>query len=193
MVFDENFHRRVVRELQRHFCVDLRKIGRSRKYLIDNTGIRYIVLGGVEYLHGIPCSIFEEEEHASGDTVLVVATLNRNNLDICAGPFRPLQEHKDRLLIDQDHYLFHVHRFASRLLVREIPSLALEQIQPEIPGDRARAEKRMFENLKRARAIASGREKTAKSQRAARSRVGERVVAVEGNLIRADFRRKDTK
>src|SRR4249919_181358 len=128
MKFDENCRRRVVRELQRHFRVDLKKIGRLQKYLVDNKGVRYIVLGGVDYWHGIPHSIFRDEESAGGDTVLVIATLDGNSLDIFAGPFRPMLEHRDRLAVYEDHHVVHLHRFTTRLLVREIPSLELKQI-----------------------------------------------------------------
>jgi len=190
MKFDENARRRVVREVQRQFGVGLRKIGPARNYLIDDKGVRYIVLGGVDYRHEIPCSIFQEEELAAGDTRLVVATLDRGNLDIFIGPFQPLLEHRHQLSIDNEHYVFHLHRFASRLIVREIPSLELEQIRQEAPGNSACAARTVADNLKRANALALARGKVSKSRNEARSRADERVVAVEGNLIRADFRKK---
>jgi hypothetical protein len=193
MEFDEKCRRRVVRELQRHFRVDLKKIGRLRKYLVDNKGVRYIVLGGVEYWHGIPQSIFRDEESAAGETVLVIATLDGNSLDIFVGPFRPMLEHRGRLSVYEDHYVFHLHRFTTRLLLREIPSLELKQITQHTPEERRRVLGKTLEKLKRREAIAVAGSKEANSTSKAKSRISERVVAVEGNLIRADFRRREPK
>jgi len=184
MTFDDNCRRRVVRELQRHFLVDLKKVGRLQMYLVDNKGVRYIVLGGVDYRHGIPHSIFRDEESAAGGTVLVIATLDGSNLDIFVGPFGPMLEHRDQLSVDKDDYVFHVHRFTTRLLVREIPSLELKQITQQAPEGRRHA-------LRKTLAVA--RSKEAGSTGKAKSRTDPRVVAVEGNLIRADFRRREPK
>jgi hypothetical protein len=191
MEFDENCERRVVRELQRHFRVDLRKIGRLRKYLVDNKGVRYIVLGGADYWHGIPQSVFQDEETAAGDTVLVIATLDGDGLDVFAGPFRPMLDHKDRLSVYENHYVFHLHRFATRLLLREIPSLELKQITRQTPEEGRHALGKTLEKLKRREAAAVARSKDANSTSKAKSRIHRRVVAVEGNLIRADFRRRE--
>jgi uncharacterized protein YlxP (DUF503 family) len=193
MKFDENCRRRVIRELQRHFLVDLRKVGHLQNYLVDNKDVRYIVLGGVDSWHEIPHSIFRDEESAAGDTVLVIATLDGNILDIFVGPFRPMLEHRDRLSVDKDHYVFHLHRFTTRLLVREIPSLELKQITPRPLEEGRHALRKTVEKLKRREAIAVARSKEASSTSKAKSRIEQRVVAVEGNLIRADFRRREPK
>jgi len=193
MEFDENYLRRVVRELQRHFRVDLKKIGRLRKYLVDNKGGRYIVLGGADYRHEIPHSIFRDEENAAGDTVLVIAALQDKNLEIFVGPFRPMLEHRDRLAADKDRYVFHLHRFTSQLLVREIPSLELTRIARQAPEEGRPALRETLQKLKRREAIAVARSKEATATGKTKARRDERVVAVEGNLIRADFRRRDPK
>jgi len=173
MKFDENCQRRVIRDLQRHFHVDLAKVGRARNYLVDGDGARYIVLGGDDHRHGVSRAIFEEEEQAGGEALLAVAMLDRENLDIFVGPFRPLLDEKDRLRLSDDRYVFHLHRFPGSLIVREIPSLELRQIgwdissvaRKPLPGTAAKA----------------------------RSRPARTVIAIEGNLVRADFRRKERK
>ena len=73
MKFDEKSHRQVVRDLQRNFQVELRKIGRARNYLVDGNGVRYIVLGGGDCRPGISRAIVEEEEQSGSYTLLVVA------------------------------------------------------------------------------------------------------------------------
>ena len=173
MKFDENRQRQVVRDLQRHFHVDLAKVGRARNYVVDGSGARYIVLGGDEYRHGVSRAIFEEEEQAGGEALLVVAMLDRESLDIFVGPFRPLLDEKDRLQLSEDRYVFHLHRFPGSLTVREIPSLELRQIAREIT-----------------RVAPKPPPPTAAK---ARSRPARGVIAVEGNLVRADFRRKERK
>ena len=173
MKFDENCQRRVIRDLQRHFHVELAKIGRARNYLVDGNGARYVVLGGDDYRRGISCAIFEGEERAGGEALLVVAMLDREDLDIFVGPVRPLLDEKDRLRLSDDRYVFHLHRFPGSLIVREIPSLALKQIDRNISG--------------------VARKPVPGTAAKARSRPARTVIAVEGNLVRADFRKKERK
>jgi hypothetical protein len=173
MKFDENRQRQVIRDLQRHFHVDLTKVGRARNYLVDGNGARYIVLGGDDYRRGVPCAIFEEEERAGGEALLVVAVLDREDPDIFVGPFRPLLDEKDRLRLSEDRYVFHLHRFPGNLIVREIPSLELRQIDRDIS--------------------AVARKPLPGTAAKARSRPARNVIAVEGNLVRADFQKKKRK
>ena len=173
MKFDENRQRQVIRDLQRHFHVDLGKVGRARNYLVDGNGGRYIVLGGEDHRHGVSRAIFQEEERAGGEALLVVAMLGREDLDIFVGPFRPLLDEKDRLRLSDDHYGFHLHRFPGSLIIREIPSLDLRQIDRDISG--------------------IARKPLPGTAAKARSRPSRTVVAVEGNLVRADFRKKERK
>src|SRR5215510_9460057 len=119
MKFDENSRRRVIRELQREYGVELTRIGHPWKYLKDEKGGRYVVLGGNDYRYDIPRAIFDEEARNSGSCMLVVAI-------------------QDRIPLDNDHYVVHVHRFTSRLVVREIPSLELSQLNRQAPEDSAR-------------------------------------------------------
>ena len=170
MKFDENCQRRVIRDLQRHFHVDLAKVGRARNYLVDGNGARYIVLGGDDYRHGVSRAIFEEEERAGGKALLVVAMLDQENLDIFVGPFRPLLDEKPRLRLSEDRYVFHLHRFPGSLIVREVPSLDLRQIDREASG--------------------VARKQLPRTAAKVRRRSVPGVIAVEGNLVRADFRRK---
>ena len=193
MKFDDNCLRRVIRELQRLRGVELTKIGAARKYLVDDKGVRYLVLGGVEHRHEIPRAIFEEEARAAGESLLVVALPGRNELDIFVGPFRPLLEHGDRLPADHDHYVFHVHRFTNRLIVREIPFLELTRVTLQTPEEEMRAARKALEKLKRNQAIAVARTRRSNAVKEAATRGGRAVVAVEGNLIRADFRKGKSK
>lgn len=173
MKFDDNRQRQVIRDLQRHFHVDLAKIGRARNYLVDGNGARYIVLGGDDYRHGVSRTIFEDEEQAGGEALLAIAMLDRNDLDIFVGPFRPLLDGKDRLQLNEDRYVFHLHRFPGTLIVREIPSLELKQIGRNVSG--------VERNPLPGTVTKAG------------SRPARNVIAIEGNLVRADFRKKERK
>ena len=121
----------------------------------------------------------------------MIATLDGDNLDIFVGPFRPMLEHRDRLSVSKDHYVFHLHRFTTRLLVREIPSLELKQITQQTPEEGRHALRKTLEKFKRLEAIAVAKSKEANATSKAKSRNDQRVVAVEGNLVRADFRRRE--
>src|SRR5262249_38923082 len=97
-------------------------------------------------------------------------------------------EHKERLSASKDHYVFHLHRFTNQLLVREIPSLELDRINRETPQEKERAARIKLEKVKRLQAIAKERQPDSRTSSESRARRG--VVAVEGNLIRADFQKK---
>ena len=193
MKFDENCQRRIIRDLQRNRGVELRKVGAARKYLVDDRGVRYIVLGGADYGHEIPRSIFEAEERASGNTLLVIAMLDGNSLDIFTGPFRPLLEHKNRLRIDKDNYVFHVHRFTARLLVREVPWLELTQMGQRIPEERKGATGKVPTKRTPPQTIPVATVKQPNPAKETQTSGRGGVIAADGKLIRVDFRRKEVK
>jgi len=141
--FDEDDRKRVIAAIENHLGVTLRPIGSRRKYLRDENGRRYLVLGGYDHWHGIPRSIFRDEEATPGDTLLVIAKRYRDDIDIYVGPFQPLLKNKARLPTTvNDQYVFNLRPVTQGFLIKEVPSLVLSQIgetkftRDEKAGDR---------------------------------------------------------
>ena len=123
------FDGRVIEAIENHFSVTLRPIGSRRKYLRDENGRRYLVLGGYDHWHGIPRSVFRDEEANPGDTLFVIAKRYRDDIDIYVGPFQPMLKNKGRLPTTvNDQYVFNLRPVTRGFVVKEIPTLVLSQI-----------------------------------------------------------------
>jgi hypothetical protein len=143
--FGEDDRGRVIAAVEDHYRVTLKPIGSRRKYLRDENGRRYLVLGGYEHWHGIPCSIFDAEERDPGDTLLVIAKRYRDDIDIYAGPFNPLLKNKSRLPTTvNDQYVFNLRPVTRGFVIKEVPSLALTQIGETKPKRDEKAGDRRF-------------------------------------------------
>lgn len=126
--FDEDDRRRVIAVIERHFDISLRAISSFRKYLRDEQGRRYIVLGGYEDWHGISRRIFALEEASPADTTLIIAKRTKAAIDIFSGPFRPLLDHKHDLPKTDTQYEFNLCSGINGLTVREVPNLVLRRL-----------------------------------------------------------------
>lgn len=127
--FDEDDRKHVISAIENHYGVRLNPIGRRRKYLRDESGRRYLVLGGYDHWHGIPRSIFRDEEGNPGDTLLVIGKRYRDDIDIYVGPFQPLLKNRARLpTTSSDQYVFNLKPVTHGFVIAEVPSLALSQI-----------------------------------------------------------------
>jgi hypothetical protein len=126
--FDEDDRRRVIAVIEQHFGISLKAIDSYRKYLRDEHGSRYIVLGGYEDWHGIPRKIFAAEEASPADTTLIIAKRSKTAIDIFSGPLRPLLDRKDDLPKTNHEYVFNLSFGANGLKVREAPNLVLRRL-----------------------------------------------------------------
>ena len=158
--FDEDDRRRVIAAIEKRFSVSLLAIGSYRKYLRDDRGRRYIVLGGYEEWHGIPKKIFESEKAAPADTILVIAKRSKAAIEIYSGPFRPLLDHRDVLPKTAKEYVFNLRSSTSGLSVREVPSLLLRRL------DEARYSLEEKQSETKARQVAALVERLSPSERA---------------------------
>jgi hypothetical protein len=106
----------------------LKKIGSYRKYLRDQDGRRYIVLGGYEDWHGIPQKIFEAKKATPGDTTLVIGKRSKVHINIYSGSFLPLTDSKALLSKTDDEYVFNLQTSTNGITVREVPNIQLRKL-----------------------------------------------------------------
>lgn len=126
--FDEHDRQKVIVAIEQHFGISLKKIGSYRKYLSDQHGRRYIVLGGYEDWHGISRNIFDEEEATLGDTTLIIGKRSKTHIEIYSGSFQPLLDSKAHLAKTEDQYVFNLQSSTSGITVREVPNLRLRRL-----------------------------------------------------------------
>ena len=94
----DNFDRNIViGEIQEHYGVRLQKVGRRPKWLNDESGRSWWVLGGRDGWHGIPEEMMEDATQAQVEGMLVIATKNLTSIEAFAGPLGGLVSARDKL------------------------------------------------------------------------------------------------
>ena len=90
--FDNLDRTRVISEIQRYFGVKLQRVGRRFKWLRDESGRNWWVLGGIDTWHGIPEEMMEDERRTQVEGVLVIAykklTMEHRRVQGAAGSTR---------------------------------------------------------------------------------------------------------
>ena len=94
--FNDLDRNRVIAAIEEHCGVTLKKVGRRSKWLRDESGRSWWVLGGEGSWHGIPEEMMEDEKRAQLEGVLVIADKKRSNLEVFAGPLTRLVKARDR-------------------------------------------------------------------------------------------------
>jgi hypothetical protein len=127
--FDEIDREKVVSEIEKYFKINLTRFGRRKKYLSDQNGKSYWVLGGYDNWHGIPPDMLSEEKRKSTNGVLVVAKRYTSKIDIFVGSLQKLIDNEKSLCHTQDgDYQFNVTTRNDCLLVKEIDGLVLMKL-----------------------------------------------------------------
>ncbi len=125
--FDNTDRRHVVEEIERHIASKLSRPGRRHIYLEDESGNRYVVLGGIDDWHGIPDDVIEAVEQHHPHSYLAIAIKNRNSLKIYYGAIEPLLKSLKNLNRPGDNkYTFHVDEHRDHLVIREAHSVTLD-------------------------------------------------------------------
>lgn len=100
--FGESERDRVVRFIEETKNCKLVKLGKRRKFFVDDTGLHWWVLGGVpnqngkDGWHGIPAEMMDSERFDAEGT-LVVSVWDGPTIDVFAGPLERLFERKESL------------------------------------------------------------------------------------------------
>ena len=96
--FDELDRKTVIRELEKALDVELRPVGRRRKYLEDQSGRRYLLFGGYGEWHGFSQKIADQEvEYGRADSLLVVVRRFGDSLEVSIGPLVALIKNREKL------------------------------------------------------------------------------------------------
>ena len=130
--FDNLDRNRVIGAVQDHFSVKLEEVGRRSKWLQDESGRRWLVLGGIADWHGVPEEMMEYEIQARSEGMLVVAQKKRTYIEAFSGPLRPLFSARDKLYRAAQpnggyQYQFTVQVSRDRLLCVQAQNVVLER------------------------------------------------------------------
>lgn len=99
------------------------------KWLRDESGRNWCVLGGVGEFHGIPREIVDDEEADKSNGVLVIAHKKPHAIDVFSGKLKDIVENIENLKLTKDnHYKFNIKIKDERISVNEIQSMELNRI-----------------------------------------------------------------
>ena len=139
--FDDLDRKRVIDAIEEHYGVKLDKVARRRKWLRDESGRTWWVLGGVGDWHGIPKDMWELERSAQTEGMLVIAEKKRTALEVFVGPVRQLVGSIDKLRPDKNgarHFTVRVR--GDHIRCDQVPGVVLERLLsiPHSDEDRER-------------------------------------------------------
>jgi len=126
--FDDVDRDKVISEIEKALQIKLTKVGRRRKYLQDQNGVRYCIFGGDDW-HGLPEDVVTAELSKDYSSKIVVASKLTGRIDLFMGELKKLIEGKSALSFTKDsQYVFKVRKAGQSLVVNEVPSCSLEKI-----------------------------------------------------------------
>jgi hypothetical protein len=119
---------RVIDEVQEHYDVKLKKVGPHPKWLQDESGRNWWILGGTGDWHGIPEEMMEDEQQARVEGMLVIAQRKLTHIEAFAGLLGPLVSARDKLSWAQSRaYQFWVKMSGAHLQCVQAPDVVLER------------------------------------------------------------------
>ena len=129
--FDNIDRKRVIRAVEDHFGVTLSKVGRRPKWLQDEAGRNYWVLGGYGEWHGIPEEMMDAEIKSPTEGMLVIAVRKKASMEVFAGGVGGLINGRVKLCRAKKttgDYQFTYRVIGDHLIVEQLPSFSLERI-----------------------------------------------------------------
>ena len=121
--FDEFDRRKVIEKIEPYFGVRLSCFSRRKKYLRDQHGKSYWVLGGCGDWHGFQSDMLEVERKRGENGVLVIAKRFKSRIDIFAGQLQPLIDNASSLTLTVNGvYEFNIYTRDNGLFVKELRS-----------------------------------------------------------------------
>lgn len=129
--FDNIDRKRAIRTVEDYFGVKLSKVGRRLKWLQDEAGRNFWILGGYGEWHGIPEEMMDAEISAPTEGILVVAVRKKNSMEIFAGSVGNLYKGREKLYRAKKttaDYQFTYKVRGNHLIVEQLPGFSLEKI-----------------------------------------------------------------
>ena len=132
--FDNLDRNRVIQAVEEYYGVKLERVGRRPKWLRDESGGNWWILGGSGVYHGVPEEMMEAELQASTAGMLIIAVRKLPDIEIFSGSVEQLCKNRNKLYRagkTTGDYQFNIHTSGSRLMVmgvKTVPIVRLERI-----------------------------------------------------------------
>lgn len=142
--FDDLDRERVIDAIQEHYSVKLLKVTRRAKWLRDDSGKIWWVLGGVGDWHSIPKEMIESEKDSMCEGMLVMTEKKRSTLEVFVGPLNQLVISRSKLSRDNKtgSYHFTVRVRGKHIQCEQVPEVLLQRILSISHSDEDRERKR---------------------------------------------------
>ena len=128
--FDNLDRKRVIDTIQEHFGVKLDQVAQRPKWLRDESGRTWWVLGGVGDWHDIPKEMMEYEIDAQMEGMLAITEKKRATLEVFVGPLHQLVSSRDDLSQNKKtgarHFTVKVMR--DHIQCDQVPAVVLKRI-----------------------------------------------------------------
>ena len=145
--FDELDRDRVIDALQEYYGVQLDKIPPYRKWLRDESGRNWWVLGGIDDWHGIPKEMMDHEKESQIEGMFVFAVRKRTSIEMFGGPPTHLVSSRAKLDLKEDQYRFNVVAQGDFVRCIQVPDVMLERITSFSHSDEDRERLRNMKEL----------------------------------------------
>ena len=140
--FDKWDRKTVIRFLQETFCVTLSAVGYRDKWLRDNSGADWWIVGGKDDWHAFPEEMIDDGKSGDRDGYLVFSRKYTDSLDVYRGALQPLIDAKHNLSRNaHGDYQFMVDVKKDRVTIDKAPGVLLKKIGtiPHTDGGRVAA------------------------------------------------------
>ena len=127
--FDEIDRTKVIAEISDHLGIRLTPVRKYKRFLEDEQGRPYWVLGGYDEWHGITAKMLEETKNRPEGGVLVIAKRYKTKIEIFVGSLQPMLDQSSRLSHPQSgDYQFNVAIRANLMTIKEVEGLVLRKL-----------------------------------------------------------------
>jgi hypothetical protein len=148
MKFDELDRERTIELVEQHHGVRLAKVGSRQKFLVDESGIPYLVLGGYGDWHGIPKDILDACRRPDGKLIVAKRLPSRILVYCCPLGTLLANEHKLSITAAADRQ-FNIGWSAGIPHIKEVREMRLELIGEVSFTDEAKEKERRSDKVQR--------------------------------------------
>lgn len=129
--FDKTDRGAVIRTVEKALGISLKRQGRRQKWLKDQNGKNFWVLGGYGEWHGIPEEMMDAEITEQTNGFIVVAIRQKTDMQIFMGPIQPVLEGRSKLYRAAEttgDYQFTFKKIGSSIAIKQLLSISLKKL-----------------------------------------------------------------